>query len=70
MEVTNGVLPNGEQMAGFPGSQRGSRFIHDDDLGIDRKCLGNLHGLLLSHSQLTAMSIGVDVLVDNSSTHL
>jgi hypothetical protein len=41
--------------------QRGSRLIHNNDSGLNRKCPGDLHQLLLTDRKSADRSGGIDV---------
>ena len=47
-----------EQSLGFAGGEGGAGFIHHDDAGILRECLGDLDDLLLGDGE--AVALGID----------
>ena len=60
------VPDDGEQVLYFLSGECCRGFIHYDYLCVNGKGLGNLHGLLLSHGQLAAA--GIDINVDSDLT--
>ena len=65
VDDTTAVVPeltdDPEQLVDFLGGQCGGRLVHDENPGVDRKCLGDFHHLLLGHRQIAHRLAGGNV---------
>ena len=54
-----------DQLDQLFGRQAAARFVHDDELGLERQRLGDFHHLLFGHAEFGNQFVRVDLAVDS-----